>query len=207
MDLTARDIQEKQFNDAWRGYNQEEVDDFLDRLAETLDAVRHENEVLRARVDELEGAVAASRSTEEMLKKTLVSAQSAAEEAISKAKARAEQLIGEAQERARKADEEAKERTAQLDADIRRRTLEADREHTVRKRDLDQSIARLKAFEAELKDRLRTFLDQQRRALDGLAPAPDQVKGPPSGPSAPPRTGAPTTVNLPETSGRVRDAR
>ncbi|MBA3629434.1 MAG: DivIVA domain-containing protein, partial [Actinobacteria bacterium] len=27
MDLTAQEIQDKQFHDAWRGYRQEEVDD------------------------------------------------------------------------------------------------------------------------------------------------------------------------------------
>ena len=37
MDVSARNIHEKQFHDAWRGYSQEEVDDFLDRVAETLD--------------------------------------------------------------------------------------------------------------------------------------------------------------------------
>jgi cell division initiation protein len=185
MDLTARDIHDKQFHDAWRGYDQEEVDEYLDRLAETIEAIRNENNALEARVGELEGSVAASRSTEEMLKKTLVSAQSAAEEAIAKAKARADQLIGEAEERARKADEAAREKTSNLDAEIRRRTLEADREHTTRKRDLDASIQRLKAHETELKDRLRSFLDQQKRALDSLAAAPEPARGPSSRPRPP----------------------
>lgn len=183
--MSARDIHDKQFHDAWRGYDQEEVDEFLDRLAETLEALRHDNQALEARVRELEGAVSANRSTEEMLKKTLVSAQTAAEEAISKARAKAEQLIGEAEERTRRANEEAKERSSTLEAEIRRRTLEADREHTVRKRDLDASIQRLKAHESELKERLRGFLDQQRRALDSLAGAPERARGPSTRPSTP----------------------
>lgn len=54
MDLTPRSIQEKQFHDQWRGYNQAEVDDFLDRVAETLDRVQRENQDLRDRIQELD---------------------------------------------------------------------------------------------------------------------------------------------------------
>jgi cell division initiation protein len=183
MDVTARDIHDKQFHDAWRGYNQEEVDDFLDDVADALDDLARANASLTQRVGELEAAVATSRSTEEMLKKTLVTAQNAAEEAIAKAKARAEQLITEAEERARRADDEARDRTASLEADIRRRNLEADRDHTIRKRELDASIARLQTFERELRDKLKGFLEQNLRALEAMArPAEPPRVVPPAGP-------------------------
>ena len=180
MDLTARDVQEKQFHDAWRGYNQEEVDDFLDRVAEALDRVGRENASLRQRIGELDQAVSASRNTEEMLKKTLVTAQRAAEEAIATAKAKAEQLINEAEERSRRAAD-----------DVNRRSAEAERDHANKRRELDDSLNRLKAFEGELKLRLKTFLDQQQRALDQLESRPNlrtaqgqtqaaQTQGPPA---------------------------
>ena len=169
MDLTARDVQEKQFHDAWRGYNQEEVDDFLDRVAEALDRVGRENMSLRQRVGELDQAVSASRNTEEMLKKTLVTAQRAAEEAIATAKAKAEQLINEAEERSRRASDEAS-----------RRNAEAERDHANKRRELEDSLSRLKAFEGELKLRLKTFLDQQQRALDQLESRPNLRTAPPA---------------------------
>lgn len=179
MDLTARDVHEKQFHDAWRGYNQEEVDDFLDRIAEVLDRIQRENSALHNRLKELEQAVATSREAEEMLKKTLVTAQQAAEEAIAKAKAKAEQLVTDAEERTKKSRDEARERVATAEAEARRKTLEAEaeirrrqaeaeREHNNRKRELDTTIERLQAFETELKQKLRTFLDQQKSALDSL---------------------------------------
>ena len=169
MDLTARDIHEKQFHDAWRGYNQEEVDDFLDRVAEVLDRVQREHAALQTRVNELDSAVAASRDTEEMLKKTLVSAQQAAEEAIAKAQKKADAMVSEAEERARRTTEETKQRLSALDAEIKRRTLDADREHTVRKREMDASLERLRAFETDLKRRLKAFLEQQTRSLESLS--------------------------------------
>lgn len=201
MDLTARDIHEKQFHDAWRGYNQEEVDDFLDRVAEVLDRIQRENATLQARVNELDSAVAASRDTEEMLKKTLVSAQQAAEEAISTAKAKASDLITEAEDRARRSIEEANERVQTAEAEARRKTLEAEREHERRRTELDANIERLQGLENELKQRIKGFLDQQAQALQGLeivGPPPDIV-----GPAARTATETPPEAGTgtPDTEG------
>jgi cell division initiation protein len=183
MELSARDIHEKQFHDAWRGYNQEEVDDFLDRVAEAFDLMSRENAAIHRRVGELEQALTTSRETEEMLKKTLVSAQQAAEEAIAKAKEKAAALVADAEERSARANEETRQRLSSVDAEIRRKILEADREHTARKRELDASIDRLRTFESELKRRLQTFLEQQTHALEMLSEA--EPPGAPERPSTP----------------------
>ena len=181
MDVSARTIHEKQFHDAWRGYSQEEVDDFLDRVAETVDRLQRENHALQNRIRELDQAVSTSRDTEEMLKKTLVTAQKASEEAIASAKAKAEQLITEAEARVTKANEEARVRMSTLEDEMRRKTLDADRDHANRKRELDVSIERLKAYEAELKLRLKTFLEQQLRSLDTLIDDKPKVTARPEG--------------------------
>lgn len=168
MDLTARHIHEKQFHDAWRGYNQEEVDEFLDRVAEQLNRLERENAALQTRLRELDQMVEASRSTEDMLKKTLVTAQQAAEEAISTAKTKAEALVAEAEQRAQRANDELKHRVATAEEEVRRKTAEVERQQLARRRDTQQSIDRLEAFETEIKQRLRAFLEQQLSALDGL---------------------------------------
>ncbi|MGH2753325.1 MAG: DivIVA domain-containing protein [Actinomycetota bacterium] len=193
MELEAQDIHEKQFNDAWRGYNQEEVDDFLDEVAETVDRLQRENRSLRQRVGELDESVATSRNAEAMLKKTLVSAQQAAEEAIAVAKRKAEQLIREAEERARRAAEESS-----------RRSAETEREHATRKRTLDADIERLKAFEADLKNRLKSFLEQQQRALDDLRSEPARSVRP--APSRGAEPGASTNEEHPGRAARDRSA-
>ncbi len=189
MELTARDIHEKQFHDAWRGYNQEEVDDFLDKVAEVVDLLQRENTAVLGRVRELEQALTTSRETEEMLKKTLVSAQQAAEEAIAKAQKKADAIVSDAEERTARANEETRQRLASVDAEIRRKVLDADREHTVRKRELDGSIERLRAFEIDLRRRLKTFLEQQARSLEVLVEG--EPAGPHGGPPAAPRSPAP----------------
>lgn len=50
MELTARDVAAKTFHDSWRGYDQREVDDFLDRVAEALAAAESAAEEMSERV-------------------------------------------------------------------------------------------------------------------------------------------------------------
>ncbi|MEA2510258.1 MAG: cell division initiation protein [Actinomycetota bacterium] len=168
MEISAREIHDKEFHDAWRGYNQEEVDDFLDKIAETLDRLQRENVALQRRLGELDQTVSTSRTTEDMLKQTLVSAQQAAEEAVAKAKAKADQLLQEAEERSRQANEVTAAKLAEAEADITRRIGEGDRRHELRKHELEQSIERLKTYETDLKERLKGFLEGQLKAVDTL---------------------------------------
>ncbi|MBA2272577.1 MAG: DivIVA domain-containing protein [Actinobacteria bacterium] len=169
MDLTAQEIQEKQFHDAWRGYRQEEVDDFLDQISEALDRALRENAALKERNHDLGQAVATARDTEEMLKKTLVSAQRAAEEAIASAQAKADVIVAEAEERAGRLGGEMEERKRISDAEIQSSMDAADKATEQKRRDLDGTIERLEAYEGELRLRLKTFLEQQLEALSVLA--------------------------------------
>jgi cell division initiation protein len=175
MDVSARDVHEKQFHDAWRGYNQEEVDDFLDRIAEARNRLERENDALRSRLREVDQMLETSRSTEEMLKKTLVTAQQAAEEAITQAKEKAEHLVGEAEERARRANDELKHRVATAEEEVRRRTAEAERDADTKRRELQTSIDRLEAFEYDIKRRLHTFLEANMKALEHLSGRADST--------------------------------
>jgi cell division initiation protein len=199
MDLTARDINEKQFHDAWRGYNQAEVDLFLDKVAEALDTALRERETFRRRASELEQAVSTSRDTEEMLKKTLVTAQQAAEEAIAKAKAKAEQLVTEAGERADRANEEARQRIQTLEEEMRQKNADAERQHAAKKREYEATIEKLRSVEAEIKQRLRAFLEQQMTALEQLAAgdAPRSGVPKPAGSDASGWSGAPAPDERP----------
>ena len=72
MAISVRDIQEKEFaTQAKNGYNVEEVDDFLDEIAEQLSALVRENLELKKQADALEAEVdAAKQAAEEAAKKT-----------------------------------------------------------------------------------------------------------------------------------------
>ena len=176
--ITAREINEKQFHDAWRGYNQEEVDDFLDRIAEAVDALQRENTALKERVDELDQKIEASKASEDILKKTLETAQVAAQEAITTARSKAEEIVRDAEERAQKARDELRDRVENAEQEVRRRTHESEREQEARRREIQESVDRLQAFESDLKRKLHSFLQQQAAALDILQdrqPSPTEI--------------------------------
>lgn len=57
MAITVLEIIEKQFTTKFRGYNQEEVDEFIDIIVDGYEELVHENRELVARVKELEEMV------------------------------------------------------------------------------------------------------------------------------------------------------
>jgi len=57
MAITVLEIIEKQFTTKFRGYNQEEVDEFLDIIVDGYEELVNENRELAARVKELEEMV------------------------------------------------------------------------------------------------------------------------------------------------------
>ena len=57
MAITVLEIIEKQFTTKFRGYNQEEVDEFIDIIVDGYEELVHENRELAARVKELEERV------------------------------------------------------------------------------------------------------------------------------------------------------
>ena len=63
MAITAQEIQEMGFENARKGYDVEEVDIFLEHVAEEVDKLNRENSRLRAQIDELESALEAAEST------------------------------------------------------------------------------------------------------------------------------------------------
>lgn len=99
MVLTPLDIEKKEFKRSFRGYCEEEVDDFLDAIIkdyETLYRGRMEAEEQR---EHLQEQLNQYRCLEETLKKTLVLAQQTAEEAKHNARQEIEIMLSEAREK------------------------------------------------------------------------------------------------------------
>jgi hypothetical protein len=77
-------------------------------------------------------------------------------------------LIEEAEERARGAEEEVRRRVAGVEEESRHRTQEIEDSFETHKAELHASLERLEAFEADIKRRLTSFLEQQLKALESL---------------------------------------
>ncbi|HXF57632.1 MAG TPA: DivIVA domain-containing protein [Actinomycetota bacterium] len=96
--LLPQDVQEKRFHLAFRGYNEREVDEFLDLVTEELARLHAENRRLR---DELRALRAAGgRAREPVADATLARAQEEAARIVAQARAQARQVLAEAQARA-----------------------------------------------------------------------------------------------------------
>lgn len=196
MALTPQDVRDKKFTTTRfkPGYDEDEVDAFLDEVEAELGQLVTENTVLRDRVTVLEaatppaidqaygGPVAAAPAPvdelpaaaltgpnaemEEMLRRTLLLAQRTADQAVAEAQAEAERVKAEAQAHAERLVGEAK-----TEAERHEREATARREAAVAaieadRRSIEAQVEALRGFEREYRTRLKAYLELQLRELD-----------------------------------------
>jgi len=105
--LTPLDLENKRFSKKHiGGYNDEEVDEFLDELTVDYEKLYKENAELRDNIILLEESVKHYKSIEDTLQSTLVMAQSTAEEIKSVAQTKANQIVESAQSTAQRSVED-----------------------------------------------------------------------------------------------------
>jgi len=116
IDMTPLDVRNKRgdFKRIMRGYDPQEVDIFLELVAERLEALVRETIQLRERTQTLQGQVDAQTGREQAVQDALVTAQELRAEMQNQAQREAEHLVKEAQVEARQilaaADTEARGR-------------------------------------------------------------------------------------------------
>ena len=104
--LTPQEVSERAFQKAsFGGYNMSQVDEFLDILTGDYSALYSENAVLKSKMKVLVDKVEEYRSTEEAMRKALMTAQRMADELVQEAERKKEEILkeAEAQASARKA--------------------------------------------------------------------------------------------------------
>jgi len=149
MKLTPLDIRHREFRRAMRGYADEEVDEFLDEVAEEFERLFKENIEVRDRLEAAEEKLAGYRRIEETLQKTLLNAQAAAEEQKQNAAKEAELILQDAQLKAREIVNEA----------------------YAERQKVEQAIARLRNAEQALRLQVRQLLERFMKYLEeGEAP-------------------------------------
>lgn len=162
MDVSPQLLREVEFREQWRGYNPDEVDDFLERVAAALERLQEKLRETSDRAVQAESRLA-EESGDEALKRTLVLAQRTAQAAVEEAQAEAENLLAEASERAATTVAEAEQRAADLDAELAARSA-ASVESLARERsDLEADVTALQAWvdvqQRDLVERFRQHLD------------------------------------------------
>jgi cell division initiation protein len=117
--LTPLQIQNQDFKKSFRGFNIQEVKQFLFSIAETMDQMLEENQNLRQEVTTLKQSVFEWREREKILKDTLITAQQLKQEVEKNAKREAQLLVQEGQIQAETIVDQARQRLGQADVQLR----------------------------------------------------------------------------------------
>ena len=115
--LTPIDIQRQDFEVKLRGYNADEVDDFLDLVGKDYERLYKDNAQLREEIKRLNAALEQYKNMEATLQKSIVLAQTAAEDIKKNAAEKANVMVNEAQSK-------TEELRRQLDDDIQNKKNE-----------------------------------------------------------------------------------
>ena len=108
------DIQNKEFDRAFRGYKMEEVDEFLDRVAKELELLVKEKLSLEEKHTLLEDKLAQYQKLEETLHNSIIVAQEAAEDVKRNANKEAELIRKEAEKESQRIIEEARFKASRI---------------------------------------------------------------------------------------------
>lgn len=152
--LTPIDIHNREFSKSFRGYNESEVDEFLDQVVNDYDRLCRDNEELRDRIARRDKDVEQYKRLESSLQETLSVAQRTAEEVTSAAKKFAletrESVAKDCQSMKLHSELESQKRVE--DAESRAKKIIEDAEITA-KRNLDEAMSKVRVIVSEY-DRL-----------------------------------------------------
>lgn len=146
MSLTPIDIQQKTFGPELRGYNMDEVDDFLDDVVVALKDYDQRLRDSEDRIRALEAELSTRGEDESAISRALVAAQKQADALLAEARSDAERIRAEAQG---EADQLRDERDAEKMA-------------------LTQDIARMRATVADMKRRIVELAGSVQSDLDSM---------------------------------------
>lgn len=105
--LTPMEIHNKEFKKVMRGYKEDEVDEFLDKVVTDFEKLYRENGELKDKLSVINDKVDSYNLMEKTLQNTLVVAQTTAEEVVVNARKKAEVILKEAEEQAKRVVEDA----------------------------------------------------------------------------------------------------
>ncbi len=193
MTISGESIRKIEFREGWRGYNQVDVDVFLEEVAAGVDELHAALAEAKARAERAETRATApgvTPETDETVRRTLTLAQRAADLVVGESKAVAERIVADATTQATRLQAEAAAAAtaaaaaAQAEANeaIGKRASEAELEHTqhlaalgAQRETISAELERgrrelndLRSLTAATRDRLRAALTDHLARLDQL---------------------------------------
>lgn len=118
MNLSKIDVVNKKFSKQFRGYNVQEVEQFMQEMGETLGDLAEDKTVLEDKAARLETLLEEHKQREETLRDTLMTTQKMIDQLKATARKEAQLIIEEAQQKAEEILNQAHLRLAQIHDDI-----------------------------------------------------------------------------------------
>lgn len=153
MRLTPLDIHHKEFRHAIRGYSEEEVDSFLDEVANEFERLFKENIDHKEGLEQLKEKVAQYENLEDALHNTLLTAHKAAEEVQRNAKKEAELIIRDAELKAKEIVQNA----------------------VTEKQDLQTNLINLKQAEEEFRLKFKSLLESHLKMISEISAEGEKI--------------------------------
>jgi DivIVA domain-containing protein len=196
MDVTPQELRDIDIRESFRGYHRDEVDELLERAAGTIEHLEHQIRILQER---LASGPAPQRAPQpapqpaqqapapapaaapvvtpvpvpdsDVIQRTLILAQKAADEAVAEAQAKAAQLTAESEAKSAALVSEA-ESTARRIAESERRRIESEIAQLGATRDaLIEDVDALERFSGEYRDRIRVAIEAELLHLSASSPS------------------------------------
>jgi cell division initiation protein len=100
MRISPMDIEQQEFGRSFRGYNEEEVDDFLDKIVKDYEELIKENAKLKEEIDRMKDRLKEFSEIEETLRSALLNAQKSADEIKDRVENKAKLIVEKAEKEA-----------------------------------------------------------------------------------------------------------
>ena len=185
MVLSPLDIHNKDFKKVFRGYAEEEVDDFLDKIVKDYESLYKENIELKEIVEKKDGNIGRYKDLEDTLKDTLVIAQQTAQDIKTNSQKEAELILQKATNEAELKLKQAKSEAEALFTEAQRESerliyqsknqahdlvVEAKEKHNLVINDYEKIVTEYSKFQAKFKALLQAQMeiisDQEPLSLD-----------------------------------------
>ena len=118
MALSPLDIHNKEFANKFRGYDEDEVNEFLEQIMKDFENVLEENKTLKSSLKQSEEQVSHFNSIEQTLQKSILIAQEAAEDVRRNSMKESKLIVREAERNADRIVNEALSRARRISVEI-----------------------------------------------------------------------------------------
>lgn len=172
MDVSPQSIRQVEFREKLRGYHQDDVDEFLERVAAAFEIMQDRLRQATDRAVRAESAAGEAREDDDALRRTLVLAQRTADLAVQEAREQAARIVesAEAEAAAMRADAEEDARRLVEDSQAQTRAEVAHLEAT--RRELDEDVDRLMRYVEDHRARAKAVLADAAANLDAALKLP-----------------------------------